>query len=109
MAGYDATLVIEDDDGTRRALRKTDLQTIDEGVFGYAAGTIAGTIDVPALANIKRVRVTAGDAAATLVIAAGATITVPAGATFDEPIVGSVSGDVVLSGDIEAYYVSWVL
>lgn len=78
--------------------------------FGYAAGTAAGTVDVPAGARLRSVRVTATGTAATIAIAGGATITVPANATFAEQVVGDVpaGADVVIGGTPAAYFVSWM-
>lgn len=81
-----------------------------DGTFGYAAGVVAGTVDVPSLARLKRVTVLAGvSAAATITIGGGATITVPPGCSFDENIPGdAVGADVVIGGTVQTYYVSWV-
>jgi hypothetical protein len=81
------------------------------GVYGYAAGTTAATVDVPTGARVKRVSVLAGAGPATITIAGGATITVPAGASFDEQIPGdaTLGGDVVISGTVSTYYVAWTL
>lgn len=78
--------------------------------FGYAAGTVAGTADVPAAARLRSVKVTAAGTAATVTIAGGATITVPASATFAEQIVGDVAAgaDVVIGGTPAAWFVSWM-
>ncbi len=78
--------------------------------FGYAAGTAAGTVDVPAGARLRSVSVIAGASAATIVIAGGATITVPAGAGFSEQIAGDVpvGADVVIGGIPASYFVSWM-
>lgn len=79
--------------------------------YGYAAGTVAGTIDVPATARVRRVSVRAGATAATLTIAGGQTITVLAGDAFDEQIPGAATlgGDVAISGGVTSYYVSWTI
>ncbi len=78
--------------------------------FGYAAGTAAATVDVPAGARVKRIRVTAAGTAATIVIAGGNTITVPASGTFSEAIDGDVAAgaDVVIGGTPASYYVAWM-
>jgi hypothetical protein len=83
----------------------------DPGTYGYAAGTAAGTVDVPALARLKRVAVLAGaTVAATITIGGGNTITVPAGTAFDEQIPGAAIGaDVVIGGTVQAFYVSWTV
>ncbi|MCA1571709.1 MAG: hypothetical protein LC798_15625 [Chloroflexi bacterium] len=80
--------------------------------YGYAAGTAATTVDVPAGARVRRVSVIAGTSvAATVTIAGGDTITIPAGAAFDEQIPGDVAmaADVVIGGTVQAYYVSWTV
>ncbi len=78
--------------------------------FGYAAGTAAATVDVPAGSRLRSVSVIAGAGAATIVIAGGATITVPAGAGFDEQIIGDVpvGADVVIGGTPATFFVSWM-
>ncbi len=75
--------------------------------FGYAAGTAAATVDVPASARLKSVRVVG---AATVVIAGGNTITVPASTTFAVDVVGDVAAgaDVVIGGTPASYFVSWM-
>lgn len=80
------------------------------GTFAYAAGTSAGTVDVPTAARLKRVSVVAGaSVAATVTIGGGATITIPAGGSFDEQIPGAAVGaDVVIGGTVQSYYVAWV-
>jgi hypothetical protein len=80
------------------------------GTYGYAAGTAAGTVDVPIGARVKRVSVIAGSGTATVTIAAGATITIPAGGSFDEQIPGDApaGADVVIGGTVSSYYVGWV-
>lgn len=88
------------------------LRTFDGGTYGYAAGTSAGTVDVPANARAKRVSVLAGSGgSATVAIAGGSTITVPAGGSFDEQIPGlaAAGGDVVIGGTVASYYVSWAV
>jgi hypothetical protein len=82
-----------------------------EGVYGYAAGTATGTVDVPTDARLRRVSVVAGTAsAATVTIGGGNTITVPAGYAFDDEIVGEATNkDVVIAGGpLQAYYIAWV-
>ena len=82
------------------------------GAYAYAAGTAAGTVDVPAGARVRRVSVIAGaSVAATITVAGGATITVPAGASFDEQLIGDVAlgGDVVIGGTVQSYFVSWTV
>lgn len=82
------------------------------GVFAYAAGTAAGTVDVPAGARVKRVSVLAGSGGtATITIAGGATITIPAGGSFDEQVPGdaTLGGDIVIGGTVSSYYVAWVV
>jgi hypothetical protein len=81
-----------------------------EGVYAYAAGTAPATVDLPATARLKRVSVIAGSGgAATVTIGGGATITIPSDGSFDELIPGvAVGADVVLGGDVDSYYVSWV-
>jgi hypothetical protein len=84
--------------------------TTEGGTYGYAAGTTAGTVDVPTGACVKRVAVLAGSGGSvTVTIAGGATITIPAGGEFDEQIPGQATagGDVVISGTVSTYYVSW--
>lgn len=78
--------------------------------FGYAAGTAAATVDVPAGARLRAVRVIAAGTAATVVIAGGATITVPANATFSTDVVGDVAAgaDVVIGGTPASYFCSWM-
>ena len=68
--------------------------------FGYAAGTSATTVDVPAGARLKTVTVVASGSAATVTLAGGPTITVPANASFTDQIVGDVlrGADVVIGG-----------
>jgi hypothetical protein len=81
------------------------------GAYGYASGTAAATVDVPAGARVKRVSVIAGSGGtATVTIAGGATITIPAGGSFDEQIPGdaTVGADVVIGGTVTSYYVGWV-
>lgn len=75
--------------------------------FGYAAGTAAATVDVPAGAQLRAVRVIG---AATVAIAGGATITVPASTTFAVDVVGDVAAgaDVVIGGTPTSYFVSWM-
>ncbi len=75
--------------------------------FGYAAGTAAATVDVPAGAQLRAVRVVG---AATVAIAGGATITVPASTTFAIDIVGDIAagGDVVIGGTPTSYFCSWM-
>ncbi len=82
---------------------------VAHGTFAYAAGTSAGTVDVPSGARVRRVSVVSGAGTATVTIAGGATITIPQGTAFDEQIVGDVTtgGDVVIGGTVAAYYVSW--
>jgi hypothetical protein len=94
-------------DGTATALPLETL--LAHGTYGYASGVVAGTVDVPAGARVKRVSVLAGGGAATITIAGGATITVPAGTSFDEQIAGdaTLGGDVVIGGMVSTYYVSW--
>lgn len=82
-----------------------------DGVYGYKAGTAAGTVDVPASARLRRVSVIANAAAVTTVtIGGGDTITIPIGGTFDEQVPGlAVGADVVIAGGApQSYYVSWV-
>lgn len=76
--------------------------------FAYAAGTAATTVDVPAGARVKAVRVVG---AATVTIAGGATITVPVSTTFAVDVVGDVAAgaDVVIGGTPASYFVSWML
>lgn len=75
--------------------------------FGYAAGTAAATVDVPAGSQLRAVRVVG---AATVVIAGGASITVPVSTTFEVDVVGDVAAgaDVVIGGTPAAYFVSWM-
>lgn len=75
--------------------------------FGYAAGTAAATVDVPAGARLKAVRVIG---AATVVIAGGQTITVPVSTTFAVDVTGDVAAgaDVVIGGTPASYFVSWM-
>lgn len=82
---------------------------VAHGTYGYAAGTSAATVDVPAGARVKRVSVLAGQGTATITIAGGVTITVPTGAAFDETIPGdaTLGADVVVGGTVAAYYVAW--
>lgn len=80
------------------------------GTYGYASGTSAATVDVPAGARVRRVSVIAGTGAnATVAIAGGATITIPAGYGFDETVPGDVTtgADVVIGGTVQSFYVSW--
>lgn len=87
------------------------LATREVGTYGYAAGTSATTVDVPAGARAKRVSVLAGSGgSATVTIAGGNTITIPASGSFDEQIPGlaTAGGDVVIGGTVASYYVSWV-
>jgi hypothetical protein len=84
---------------------------VDSGTYGYATGTAATTVDVPAGARVKRVSVIAGSGgAATVAIAGGAAITVPAGGSFDEQIPGDATpgADVVIGGSVSSFYVGWV-
>lgn len=84
---------------------------VAEGLtYAYDAGVDAATVDVPAAALLRRVAVLAGaSGVATITIGAGDTITIPASGTFDEQIPGrAVGADVVIGGDVEAYYVAWV-
>lgn len=83
--------------------------TLSAGAFGYAAGTAAATVDVPAGARVRSVSVLAGAGSATITIGGGATITVPTGLSFTEQIVGDVAlgADVVIGGTPASYYVSW--
>jgi hypothetical protein len=93
------------------ALVKAALATTDAGTYGYAAGTAAATVDVPAGASVKRVTVLAGSGgSATITIAGGNTITIPASGSFDEQIPGvaTAGADVVIGGTVASYYVSWV-
>jgi len=78
--------------------------------FGYAAGTAAATVDVPAAARVRHVHVVAGAAPATVTIAGGATITVPTATVFDLPVPGDVAlgADVVIGGIVASYVVAWV-
>lgn len=78
--------------------------------FGYAAGTAAATVDVPAGARLKHVYVLAGGGAATVAIAGGATITVPTTQPLNLPIAGDVAAgaDVVIGGTPASYVVSWM-
>lgn len=83
---------------------------VEAGDFGYASGSAAGTIDVPADCRIRSLSVLAGDSGdATITIAGGATITVPSGGGFDDQLRGAVprGSNVVLGGDVIFYYVSW--
>lgn len=75
--------------------------------FDYAAGTAAATVDVPAGARLKSVRVVG---AATVAIAGGATITVPASTTFAVDVVGDVpaGADVVIGGTPASYFIAWM-
>jgi hypothetical protein len=75
--------------------------------FAYKAGTAAATVDVPAGARLRAVRVVG---AATVVIAGGDTITVPASTTFAVDVAGDVAAgaDVVIGGTPAAYFVSWM-
>ncbi len=75
--------------------------------FGYAAGTAAATVDVPAGARLRAVRVIG---AATVAIAGGATITVPASTTFAIDVVGDVGdgANVVIGGTPTSYFCSWM-
>lgn len=75
--------------------------------FGYAAGTAAATVDVPAGARLRSVWVVG---AATVAIAGGVTITVPASTVFNPPIEGDVAAgaDVVIGGTPTSYFVSWM-
>jgi hypothetical protein len=84
--------------------------TVAGGTYGYAAGTAAGTVDVPTGARVKRVSVIAGASAATVAIAGGATITIPAGGSFDEQVPGDTTAgaDVVIGGTVSSFYVGWV-
>jgi hypothetical protein len=86
------------------------LATKDGGTFGYRAGTAPATVDVPALARLRRVYVAAGlGGIATVTIGGGDTITVPQADSFEEAIPGSAIGaDVVIAGAVASYYVSWV-
>lgn len=80
-----------------------------DGAFDYASNTVAGTVDVPSAARLKRVCVLSGSTAATVTIGGGNTITVPAGGSFDEHIAGDAIGtDVVIGGGVISYYVAWV-
>jgi hypothetical protein len=106
------TKVVFGSDGTATDVDATHpLPSGDARTYGYAAGVVAATVDVPAQAHVKRVSVIAGaSAAATITIAGGQTITVPAGAAFDEQIPGEApaGADVVIGGTVQSYYVSWV-
>lgn len=75
--------------------------------FGYAAGTAAATVDVPAGARLRSVRVVG---AATVAIAGGATITVPASTMFAVDVAGDVpaGADVVIGGTPAMYFCSWM-
>jgi hypothetical protein len=87
------------------------LGVTEGGTYGYAAGTAAGTVDVPTGARVKRVSVLAGSGgSATVTIAGGNTITIPASGSFDEQIPGQATAgaDVVIGGTVASYYVSWV-
>ncbi len=77
--------------------------------FGYAAGTAAGTITVPAGARLRSVSVLAGAEAATLVIDDGDLITIPAGDSFSDTLAAEVEQgvDVIIGGTPAAYYISW--
>lgn len=79
------------------------------GTFGYAAGTVAGTVNVPAGKQLGTVLVHASSSApATLTLGGGATITIPAGAVFSERVEGGPFGPaVVIGGSPAAYYISW--
>jgi hypothetical protein len=78
--------------------------------FGYAAGTAAGTVDVPATARLTRIAVVAGAAPATVVIAGGDTITIPTAMAFGEEIMGDVpkGADVVIGGTVATFFVAWM-
>lgn len=80
------------------------------GLYDYAAGDAPTTVDVPADARARRISVVAAtDSPATITIAGGDVIPVPAGGAFDESLPGDapVGGDVVIGGQIRAYYVAW--
>jgi hypothetical protein len=78
------------------------------GSFGYAAGVIAATVDVPARGDIQEISVVAGAAAATITIGGGAVITVPAGMAFTAYPKGEArAADVVIGGTPASYYVAW--
>lgn len=94
-----------------RSARALGQVSVLGGTYGYAAGTAAGTVDVPPTARVKRVSVIAGSGgAATVTIAGGATITIPAGGSFDEQVPGDTAtgADVVIGGTVSSYYVGWV-
>jgi hypothetical protein len=83
-----------------------------DGTYGYAAGTGSATVDVPALAKLRRVSVVANASTPTTVtIGGGNTITIVAGGSFDEQIPGlALDADVVIAGGAsQSYYVSWVV
>lgn len=84
--------------------------TEEHGLFGYASGTGATTVDVPTGARLKRVLVRAGSGnAVTVTIGGGNTITVPVSTAFEETIPGKTAGDVVIAGTPANYFVSWVV
>jgi hypothetical protein len=80
-----------------------------EGTFGYDAGSGAATVDVPERGDIDQITAIAGAGACTCQISGGDAIPIPAGASFTTTVVGALLGaDVVFTGPIAAYYVSWV-
>ena len=98
--------------GASEATLAAVLVAVAHGTYGYATGTAAATVDVPAGARVRRVSVLAGaSVAATVAIAGGAAITVPAGQLFDEQIPGdaTLGGDVVIGGTVQTFYVAWTV
>jgi hypothetical protein len=83
--------------------------SVARGTFGYAAGTVAATVDVPSGARVRYVTVLSGAGPATVTIAGGAAITVPTGGNFDRALAGDapLGADVVIGGTVASYYVEW--
>jgi hypothetical protein len=79
------------------------------GSFGYASGTSAATVNVPAGARVRKVFLVADTGGATITIAGGSSIAVPAGVVFDQPVGGDAAkgADVVIGGALKTYYVAW--
>lgn len=104
-------LTISKGDGIAAWVGDADpVPTREAGTYGYAAGTIAATVDIPADGRLQRVFVIATEnGPASVRVGSGDIITVPADAAFDEQIPGSAVGtDVTIGGNVLAYYVSWV-
>lgn len=87
------------------------VSTVKHGNWAYAAGTSPGTVDVPANARLRSISIRTGSGqTCTFTIAGGNPITVPPSQTFELAVPGKALGaDVVISGDLANYYVSWSL